>query len=519
MASTFFGLNIAYTGLQAAQTALNVAGHNISNIRTDGYTKQQAKITAADAIRTNGTYGTLGAGVTVVEIEQTRDIYYDTKYRNNESNGGQYSVKENYMSQIQDYLNEFVLEGFTQEYKNFYSAVNQLTITPGDASSKNQLINNAKSFADYFNTLSENFRNIQADANKEVKDAVENINAYAKNIASINRQINQIEACYGNANDLRDKRNAMIDELSKIVNITVTEEDMGNNLTDMTIRINGQTLVSKYSYNTLQVVARDEPRNATDADGLYDLKWNSGQPFDIYSDTLGGSLKGLIDMRDGCNGEIEVYDVDENGDYVLDSEGNKQLTTKAQLEDNTEYKGVPYYQAKLNKFVKTFTNAVNEILTSGYTSDGTNKGIPLFVTHDKTDTMNCSNVTVNSELLENVDLLAVKSAVNTGEANADIMVQLNKLQTAKLYEGGTADYYLESIISDMSIDTQKAMDLSQNSENLKTSIHNQRLSVMGADVDEEAMDLIRLQQSYSLNSKMFSIMNQIYDRLINGTGV
>ena len=179
MASTFFGLTIAYSGLQAANTSLNVAGHNISNINTDGYTKQEAEKTAADAIRTYNTYGTLGGGVTVTQIKQLRDSYYDVKYRNNMANYGQFSVKQNYMSQIEDYLNEVNLKGYTAEYNNFFAAVNQLTLTPGDASAKNQLINNAKSMADYFNTLNNNLRNVQADANNEIKDAVQQINALA----------------------------------------------------------------------------------------------------------------------------------------------------------------------------------------------------------------------------------------------------------------------------------------------------------------------------------------------------
>ncbi len=519
MASTFFGLTIAYSGLQSAQTSLTVAGHNASNINTDGYTRQQASTQAADALRTYATYGTIGSGVTVTSIDQLRDSYYDTKYRNNQANLGQYSVKNNYMSQIQDYLNEFILDGFTKEYSNFYAAVNQLTITPGDAASKNQLINNAKSFSDYFNTLSTNLRNVQEDANNEIKDAVEQINSIAKNIAALNRQINQIEANFGNANDLRDRRNAMVDELSEIVNVDISEQDMGNDLTDYCVRINGQTLVSKYSYNTLEYVAREEPRNASDAAGLYDIRWNTGHSFDIYSDTLGGSLRALVDIRDGCNGEIESYDIDDSGDYVTDSDGNKLLTTNDSPENNTEYKGVPYYQSQINYFVSIFADEVNKILKSGYTSDGEHEGISLFVTYDKTDTMSAGNMTVNQELIENADLLAIKSSVNTGEANAEIMRKLNELQSAKLFDGGVATYYLESIVSDMSMDAQKAENLESNYKNLKVTIHNQRLSVMGVDIDEEVMDFMKYQRAYSLNSKLLSVMNEIYDKLINQTGV
>jgi flagellar hook-associated protein 1 FlgK len=543
MPSTFFGLTIAYTGLQAANTSLNVAGHNISNINTDGYTKQQATVQAADAIRTYNRSGTLGSGVTVTEITQLRDSYYDAKYRNNMANYGEYSSKQNYMTQIEDYLNEFTLEGFNTEFENFYSAVNQLTLTPGDASSKNQLINNAKSLADYFNTLSSNLRNIQLDANSEIKDTVQQINAYAKNLAALNKQINQIEAYGSNANDLRDQRNALIDELSELVNVDVTEQELGNNLTYFQVRINGQSLVAGNDYQTLECVAREDPRNASDADGLYDIYWASGQEFNMYSSSLGGELRALIDVRDGNNGEIEYATTETYDDYpdqtVLVS-STKDDNGNALASSNTDYKGIPYYQSRLNEFITTFATEVNKILTgyektatkdpttgettytytsTTYTSDGLNTGTPLFVAKVDSMSLSAGNITVSEALLDDPDLLAIKESIATGEANATVMEKLNKLQSQKIFDGGTASYYLESIISDMSIDAQKANSLYTNYNNLKTTIQNQRLSVMGVDTDEEAMDLVKYQQAYNLNSKMLSVMNEIYDRLINNTGV
>lgn len=519
MASTFFGLTIAYTGLQAANTSLTVAGHNVSNINTKGYSKQQAFTTAADAIRTHGTYGTLGAGVTVAAINRLRDSYYDVKYYNNQSHYGEYASKQNYMIQIENYMNEFILQGFTQEYENFFGAVNQLTLTPGDNAAKNQLVNNAKSMADYFNTLSTNLRNVQADANNEIKDAVEHINSLAKTIASLNKQINQIEACYGNANDLRDKRNEALDELSDIVNISATEEDLGNNLTNFTVRINGQTLVNGYGYNTLEVEARQEPRNASDAAGLYDIYWNSGQEFNMYSISLGGELKGLLDIRDGCNGEIESISQDNDGNYITDSDGNKIMQTTPQPNKNTEYKGVPYYQAQLNQFVSTFADEVNKILKDGLSSDGMYKGESLFVTVNDAEVMTGASVGINQNLLDHPERIAIKKVFNTGEANEKVMEELNKLQKSTAFDGGSPTYFLESIVSDLSIDTSKSRDLFKNYTNLKDTIHNQRLSVMGVDTDEEAMDLMRFQQAYNLSSKMLSVMNQIYDKLINQTGI
>ncbi|MGN0318268.1 MAG: flagellar hook-associated protein FlgK [Lachnospira sp.] len=524
MASTFFGLTIAYTGLQASQAAINVTSHNLANINTKGYSREAASTQADRALRTYASYGTIGSGVIVTEITQKRDSYYDDKYRNNETNYGEYEVKENYMAQIESYLNEFVLDGYSEEYINFFSAVNQVMLTPEDESAKNQLINNALSMTDYFNTLGSNLRDIQVDANNEIKDAVEQINSLAQNISSLNKQINQIEAHHGNANDLRDQRNALVDDLSKIVNISTSEQDLGNGLTNYSISLNGSNLVDGYNYFTLEVSAREEQRNASDSLGLYDVKWSSGQPFDIYSNSLGGQLKGLVDIRDGCNGEIESYAVDENGNDILDSQGNYTTMTSAKAAENTSFKGIPYYMSQLNQFMQIFTDAVNQILVGTpnnptYTSDGQNTGIPLFVTKDKTIAMSATNVTVNPDLLKNASLLATKSRNNTGEANADIIEELYNLQNSKIFDGGTGSFFLESIVSDMSIDSSKANNFLANYNNLQSTIQNQRLSVMGVDIEEEAMDLVKFQQAYNLSSKMMTVMNQLYDKLINYTGV
>lgn len=524
MASTFFGLTISYTGLQASQASINVTAHNLANINTKGYSRESASTEADRALRTYASYGTIGTGVLVTEITQKRDSYYDDKFRNNETNYGEYEVKDSYMSQIESYLNEFILDGYSKEYENFYSAVNQVLLTPEDDSAKNQFINNALSFTDYFNTLGTNLRNIQTDANNEIKDAVEQINSLAQNISALNKQINQIEAHHGNANDLRDQRNALVDELSKIANITTSEQELGNGLTNYTISLNGSNLVDGYNYFTLEVTARDEQRNASDSLGLYDVKWSSGQPFDMYSASLGGKLKGLIEIRDGCNGEIESYAVDENGNDILDSQGNYTTATTPQATDNTSFKGIPYYMSQLNKFMQTFTDAVNQILVGTqdnptYSSDGSTTGVPLFVTKDKTIAMSATNVTINSDLLKDASLLATKSRKNTGEANADVMEELNNLKSSKIFDGGTGTYFLESIVSDMSIDASKANRFLANYTNLQSTIQNQRLSVMGVDIEEEAMDLVKFQQAYNLNSKMMSIMNQLYDKLINNTGV
>ena len=244
----------------------------------------------------------------------------------------------------------------------------------------------------------------------------------------------------------------------------------------------------------------------------------------IYSDSLGGQLKALIDIRDGCNGEIESYAKNDDGTYKTDIDGNIVTETNAQAGENINYKGVPYYQVQLNTFIQTFAQAVNSIFESGYvsdadTTDAKNKGIPLFVVQDGSGVLTATTVSVNSALLEDADKLATKSNVGDGESQCDLIEQINALQKKKIFDGGTGAYFLESIVSDVSIDSSKAKTFLSNYNNMKTTIQNQRLSVMGVDTDEEAMDLMKFQQAYNLNSKMMSVMNEIYDKLINQTGL
>ena len=193
MTNTFFGLTIGGSGLSAGSVAINTAAHNISNINTPGYTKQVATQQARGAIRVYQEYGTVGTGVNVQSIDQLRSSYYDTKYWQANTNYGQYAALENYSILIEDYLDEFNLDGFTKEYSNLFNAINDLQRDPTSVVGRNQFVNYAKSICEYFNILSANLTNVQKQANDEVKSTVDTINTISEQIVSLNKQINVIE--------------------------------------------------------------------------------------------------------------------------------------------------------------------------------------------------------------------------------------------------------------------------------------------------------------------------------------
>lgn len=515
MPNTFFGLTIGASGLTASNAAINTVAHNISNVNTKGYTRQSTVQEASFGIKVYKPYGAVGTGVTVTDIEQARSEYYDNRYRNNNTQCGQYETLDTYSNLVQSYLDEFNTEGFITEYNNLFKTINSMCSDPSSEVKRGQFLSYMSSICEYFNTLSTNLQNTQNDINEEIKSSVSTINTIAEQIASLNKQINTIEATGGTANDLRDSRNLLVDELSYYVDVNVQERSIGNGLSEYTLMINGQALVESYSYNTLVCVPRETSgkRNASDAEGLCDLKWNNGNPYNPYDESGKGSLKGLFDMRDGCNDAYEVVSTDPNN-------ANQYLEIVADSYRNPSYKGIPYYQSQLNKFVTTLAEEFNRIITNGQLKDGTVCTSSLLVSkYDANSYVTAANISVNQDMLNDLSRLPVSYDVSRGDENPDMVNDLYALKEKVTIKSGTFWDFLSSIVSEIGVDTMRAETFNSNYNNIKGAVETQRTSVSGVDEDEEGIDLVKFQHAYDLSSKIISIMNQIYSKLIEETGL
>ncbi len=614
MANTFFGLDIGKSGLFVAQGGLNTTAHNIANIETEGFTRQVIEQKAGSALRANGRHGMIGTGVDVDSITQTRSRYYDEKYRNNNSIYGGYSTKSNYMSQIQSYLNEIQLEGFTTTFDKMHDTIQELGKDPANLTVRTQVTNVAQSFCEYFNSLFTNLQAVQEDCNFEIKNQVDRINAIAAEIASLTKQINAVEIGGSNANDLRDVRNVMIDELSSIINVSVEETPNGPvGLKDYVVKIDGQTLVDTYETHQLKVAPREYKQNQTDAEGLYDVIWDNGQQFNPYAYTQSGSLKALFEVRDGNNadnlkgtvtayvgmysvtmknssvneeaklnipetGEITIgtvkYEYEsfevmidkETGDYTYEFHLKEPVRAYADEEISgvgltVDYKGIPYYMEQMNEFLRTYAKKFNEIHKSGVDLNGT-AGLDFFTASNKvtgreykfgtfgkdggTDYdpysfnsltgefavedvsevyssyyhITAENICVNDMIQHDPRMFAAASDIVNGIGNYDKAEELLELKTdTTMFKQGKPAAFLQTLVAEVGIDTKAAINFEKSQNNLVNSIDNQRLSVAGVDSEEEAMNLMRYQQAYNLSAKVISIMNQIYDKLINYMGV
>lgn len=642
MPSQFFGLNIAYTGLTAANASLNTTANNISNVETEGYSRQQATQEASLALRTYTTYGCAGSGVNTTSIDRIRDEFYDTKFWDNKEKLGEESIKAYYMESIENYVvDDDKNAGFNTTFNLMFNALEELQKNAGDSSTKAQFVEYAQSLCDYFNTLSTQLKELQKDINMEMKDTVSRINSIAEQIASLNKQINVIELSGSKANELRDKRTLLIDELSEYVSVETSEtsiKDTANNFDTGANRFmvkvaGGQILVDTNEYNTIECVAREtnETMNQSDCVGLYELKWSTGTSFNLYSPSIGGKLQGLIELRDGNNTEyfkglttgvdlnnntvtVEVkddylkdldkctlsasggkislgnqtfyykdwtYNYDAENDkctytFQLDSNyGDNSLSyTRVGLEANVgksiDYQGIPYYQEQLNEFVRLFAknfNAIlvqkddnnnittvdsfgnpgqilftgNDVLGGQYDFDDyyTNgKNVCTTIDMDATDEdayydsyylLTAANFSINKKIASDPRLLATHTGASDGVSKADVVDQLLELKAdaSKLvsdtgttgFRGGSSSEFLQSILSDVALNAARANSSRQYYTTMEGTIQNQRLSVCGVDSDEEAVSLVKYQNAYNLASKMISVFQEIYNRLILETGV
>lgn len=620
MPSTFFGLEIAASGLRASNAALNTTANNISNTHTEGYSRQEVKQEAMNPLRVFATYGCAGAGVNTLAIERIRDQFYDNKFRDNETKLGEFDTKAYYCKMIEEYLEDDGKTGFKSIFDQLGAALQEITKNASSESYKRAFISTAKSMTDYFNNMYGDLQNLQADVNDEIKIRVDHINSIAQDLATVNKQINAIEMTGTVANELRDKRDVLIDELSAIVDVEVTESPIYDQLGNATsanrciVRIaGGQTLVDGNDYNQLECIARTsgEKEHQTDIDGLYDIRWTSGIDFGLYNESMGGELRGLIQMRDGNNGEyfngrtteiiysgktsrvtIETsasylnsmskcnlsdtggiinigdqlyyykdwtYEGDGVYTFTIDNAASDQPITAAKnnrlasIGSNVNYQGVPYYMAQMNEWLRDFAKAVNDIFTEGITDAEEDAGILFTGDYPKNDGqytegqlndsagngkgyyyLTSGNATIVDELMKDASLLGTRAKGETiptqgGTANEVDGVEQHK-QARKVismmsdknqfsFRGRDAGGFLECVLSDSMLNTKNANTFYSTYLSLETNIDNQRTSISGVDEDEEAVSLVKYQNSYTLASKMISVLTEIYDRLILQTGV
>lgn len=282
--------------------------------------------------------------------------------------------------------------------------------------------------------------------------------------------------------------------------------------------------------------------------------------------TIGNREYGYSGFRVSLNDEgkyeyefaLETAIRQNTDDIVPSTENLTGYQYNAVIGKDIDYKGIPYYMAQMNEFVRTFSKAYNDICKQGVDMNG-EAGMDFFNSTDPVSGENfvfteawpygeegvlfdsksgpydeaeeiinygsyyfvtAGRMCVTDKVRNDSYKVVTASNITDGVEQTDLTKRLMALKDDKMmFRQGTPDAYLQSLVSEVGIDSRKAAQFSQNQQDILTSVTNQRLSVSGVDQDEEAMNLVRFQSAYNLSSKIISVMDQMYDKLINYLGV
>ena len=298
MQSTFSGLNTMVNGIYTNRLGLNTVGHNISNSNTEGYSRQtaHAAATPSSEVYTLAGASQVGNGSTVTSVIRARDIYADRQFWKENSTNGYYTGKANNYAKIESIFNDSKNTGIQNAMEKFYQAWEDCSTTASSDTSRQNVINAGQNFAQ---TLQIAANQVQEQINSLYDDitlSVETMNRLLGQVVELNKNISGIEANGANANDLRDQRDLIVDQLTEMTNITVYETSNGM----YTLVSNGTTLVNGITKVDLEMSA---PKNNKEY-GLNDYDIIIKQTGTIYSPG-GGELKAQFEAIAEDKGYID----------------------------------------------------------------------------------------------------------------------------------------------------------------------------------------------------------------------
>lgn len=296
MSISFFGLDTALSGLFANQKALEVTGHNVSNLGTPGFSRQSA-IMASAATRSYGNNWVVEMGCDVQEIRQIRHIFNDNIFRTESNALGYWESRYKAVTDLESILGEPMKQGFQVAMNNFWDSFQELSKAPESLTIRALVKQRADSLANYLNHVGSQIDKLQSDLNNEIKLKIDEVNTITQKIAKLNVDIMSAVAAGNSPNDYLDQRNYLVDQLSKLVKCETWYTQEGS----MDVLLDGYYLVSKGRSTNLVAEPNGEYSHFY-TPKLYDPNGN------IDIDVGQGIIKGLLEARGEVNGAKDSYD-------------------------------------------------------------------------------------------------------------------------------------------------------------------------------------------------------------------
>ncbi len=471
MPSTFFGIEIGRRALAADQIALDVTSQNTDNVNTQGYTRQVVQIDTTDPYTPpdfdHQKPGNLGTGIAVTSINRVRDEFIDKRVWDANAQQGSLSNLSDILGQVEQSFNEPSTTGIGQLMTNMFNSFSDLSTNPQSAAFRSTIVNNANSLIAQFHSVNNAMDQLNPQIQAKINSAVGNINQIAQQIAGLNKQIGLSVAVGDQPNDLEDKRGQLLDQLSGLVNIQVS--DIKNPETNaptgmVQVNVGGFSLVQADQTNAL-------PSTMTTSGNTLGLVTSDGETIPL----TGGQVYGLIKATTLLSG----------------------------------------YQNNLNTLASNLITAVNAQHQAGYNLNG-QTNVPFFTGTD------AGSIGLNPAIQSDGNNIAAAAAPVPPAAyapgNGDNATALANFSNRQVINGSSLDDFYNSSVALVGADSQSFQTQSTNQDQVVTTLKNQQSSVSGVNLDEELTNMMQYQRAYQAASRIVNTMDSILDTIINSLG-
>jgi flagellar hook-associated protein 1 FlgK len=487
-------LGIGLTGLQVAQEAMAVIGHNIANVNTPGYSQQSAVIqTNPDQQFGDVLFGT---GANVSSVQALRNQFLNLQLTSSICSQSGAETRSNGMQAISSAFTDDGTTGLNTQIQNFFSSIQTLSGNPSDASLRQNVVGMAQTMITEFQSANSTLTSQISSLNQQVAATVPQINTLTSQIATLNTQISQ-SLNPTTDNDAIDQRQELTDQLANLVGIQVSTDS--KNEYQITLDTGAATLVSGQS--SYQMTTSPDP---TQGNNLTVSVQSGNTSTNVTDNINGGTLGGAMDLRDNV---------------------------------------LPGYQTQLNQIAGSLVGQVNQVNMSGYSlpdaSGNSTTGTLLFTaagsidpttglavvdpTTGKPDYSGIINaLQVNAAVVADPSLIA--AATTTGVAGdntnalkmANLQSSLNAVDTTDsgTFNSGPFSTVVSGLINAVGTQVNQYTTTATNQENLTTALQTQKASVSGVDLDQSAAQLLSFQQGYQAAAQFIATISQLTTSLM-----
>ncbi|MFC5469698.1 flagellar hook-associated protein FlgK [Cohnella suwonensis] len=515
MRSTFHGLETARRSLFTQQAALQTTGHNVANANTAGYSRQTVNMAATKPMEAVGmsrstAKGQLGTGVEFTSITRIREGFLDSQFRNENKTYGSWSIQADTLQKLETIVNEPSDTGLRAVMDNFWKSWHDLSENPEDITARKLVRETAKAVTDAFNQTGRQLDDLSADITENIGVKVSQVNTSLETISNLNLQIRRVEGMGDNANDLRDQRDLLMDDLSKIINVTGVETADGG----YQVSMGGTVLVTNNEYTPVTV----EGLQAGVASG----------------ELTGGEAYGMFVSRDQY-----VTDYKQQLDTLVNGLANGDIQVKipagSVLPDGITLNNVTYTGANrtLTSDLTVTVKGLNGLHQLGYTMmDPPQAGGAFFVSGDG-GALTAGNIRLDPNILADAGYIASSmrtagspEAVVKGNKDlamliaqfSEIKIDFSSVSAGAATAQGTINDFFRSVVGQLGIEADEANRQVANAKIVVDQVDSRRQAVSGVSLDEEMSNMIKFQHAYNAAARYMTAIDEALDKIINGMG-